>query len=288
MTTHAHRLLFVTALSLVFLSGNLAVGQTRWNSGQNVQPIFEGWERNPDGTFSMVYGYLNRNYQEEPYVPIGSSNFFEPGSTDRGQPTHFYARRQSFVFKVQVPADWGDKDLIWIVTHQGRTDKAYGSLWPVWEIDESVIKANRGMGISGAYVDNGPPIIQIVSGETERTVTLPDTVTLTVLTSDDGIPGPDPEAATRRGGRRGRPGPNRQNIVNPRDAVAKGLAVTWLHHRGPGTVKFDPTVPPITNGTALTTVRFSEPGIYVLRAVADDTVLTTTTDVTVTVNAESP
>jgi len=76
--------------------------------------------------------------------------------------------------------------------------------------------------------------------------------------------------------------------VNPRDAVAKGLAVTWLHHRGPGTVKFDPTVPPITNGTALTTARFSEPGIYVLRAVADDTVLTTTTDVTVTVNAGSP
>jgi hypothetical protein len=288
MTIHAYRLLSVTALSLVFLSGNLAVGQTRWNSGQNVQPVFEGWERNPDGTFNMVYGYLNRNYQEEPHVPIGSSNFFEPGSTDRGQPTHFYARRQSFVFKVQVPADWGDKDLVWIVTHQGRTDKAYGSLWPVWEIDESVIKANRGMGISGAYVDNGPPIIQIASGETERTVTLPDTVTLTVLTSDDGIPGPDPEAAKRRGGRRGRPGPNRQNVVNPRDAVAKGLAVTWLHHRGPGTVKFDPAVPPITNGTAVTTARFSEPGIYVLRAVADDTVLTTTADVTVTVNAESP
>lgn len=287
MTIHAHRLLSVTALLLVFLCGNLASGQTRWNSGQNVQPVFEGWERNPDGTFNMVYGYLNRNYQEEPYVPIGSSNFFEPGGSDRGQPTHFYPRRQSFVFKVQVPADWGDKDLVWTVLHHGRTDKAYGSLWPVWEIDESVVKANRGMGISGAYVDNGPPIIQIASGETERTVTLPDAVTLTVLTNDDGIPGPDPEAAKRRGGRRGRPGPNRQNMVNPRDAVAEGLAVTWLHHRGPGSVKFDPTVPHITNGTAVTTARFSEPGIYVLRAVADDTVLTTTADVTVRVTAAS-
>ena len=235
----------------------------------------------------MVYGYLNRNYQEEPHVPAGSSNFLEPGAADRGQPTHFYPRRQSFVFKVQVPADWGDKDLVWTVTHNGRTDKAYGSLWPVWEIDDSVIKANRGMGLSGTYVDNGPPTIQILSGETERMVTLPDTVTLTVLASDDGIPGPDPEAAERRGGRRGRPGPNRQNIVNPRAAVADGIAVTWLHHRGPGVVEFQPIVPPIINGKAVTTARFSEPGFYVLRAVADDTVLTTTADVTVTVNAAS-
>ena len=288
MTIRAHVAVSVTALSLVFLSGDLAAGQTRWNSGQNIQPVFEGWERNPDGTFNMVYGYLNRNYQERPHVPAGSSNFLEPGPADRGQPTHFYPRRQSFVFKVQVPADWGDKDLVWTVTHNGHTDKAYGSLWPVWEIDESVIKANRGMGLSGAYVDNGPPTIQIPNGETERAVTLPDTVTLTVLARDDGIPGPDPEAAKRRDGRRGRPGPNRQNMVNPRAAVAEGLAVTWLHHRGPGAVEFEPTVPPLTNGKAVTTARFSEPGVYVLRAVADDTVLTATADVTVTVNAASP
>ena len=66
----------------------------------------------------MVFGYLNRNYQEQPHVPVGSHNFFEPGDTDRRQPTHFYNRRQSFVFEVQVPADWGDKDLIWTVTTQ--------------------------------------------------------------------------------------------------------------------------------------------------------------------------
>ena len=272
------------ALLLVVLPTSVSGGQTRWNSGQNVQPVFEGWERNPDGTFTMVFGYLNRNYEEEPHVPVGPTNFFTPGDADRGQPTHFYPRRQSFVFKVQVPADWGDKDLVWTVTHNGRTDEAYGSLWPVWEIDESVLRANRGMGISGAYVDNDSPTIRIVGGETDTRVTLPHTATLTVLASDDGIPGPDPEAAQRRGDNRGRPGPNTQNMVNPRAAVAEGIAVTWLHHRGPGSVVFEPMMPPITNGKAVTRARFTEPGTYVLRAVADDTVLTTTADVIVIVS----
>ena len=261
--------------------------QTRYNTGQNVQPVFEGWERNSDGTFSLVFGYLNRNYRETPHVPAGQYNYFEPGEVDRGQPTHFYTRRQSFVFKVQVPPDWGDKDLVWTVTHHGRTDKAYGSLWPVWEIDEAVFRANRGMGISGAYVDNHGPTIQ-VSSESDTAVTLPNAATLAVFVGDDGVPGPNPEAAKRRGARRGRPGPDTQNAVNPRAAVAPGVAVTWLHYRGPGTVTFDPVVPSIINGRTVTTACFSEPGSYVLRAVADDTVLTATTDVTVAVTPPTP
>ena len=288
MTSHVQAVACVFALTSALAVGDVVSGQTRWNSGQNVQPVFEGWKRNADGTFSMVFGYMNRNYQEQPHVPVGPNNYFEPGDDDRGQLTHFYNRRQSFVFEVQVPADWGDRDLVWTVTHNGRTDKAYGSLWPVWEIDEAVIRANRGMGIGGAYVDNNPPMIQIASGETDTIVTLQEAATLTALASDDGIPGPDPEAAERRRGRRGRLGPNTQNMVNPRAAVAEGIAVTWLHYRGPGTVTFEPMLPPIINGKATTMARFSEPGTYVLRVVADDTVLTTVADVTVTVNPASP
>ena len=39
----------------------------------------------------------------------------------------------------------------------------------------------------------------------------------------------------------------------------------------------------VSDGQATTTARFREPGTYILRAVADDTVLTATADVTVTV-----
>ena len=118
-------------LAVAFLTTAKVDAQIRYHSGQNVHPVFEGWEQNPDGTFNLVFGYLNRNYEEEPYVPVGASNSFSPGGADRGQPTHFFPRRQNLVFTVQVPADFGDGDLVWTVTHNGRTDAAYGSLWPV-------------------------------------------------------------------------------------------------------------------------------------------------------------
>ncbi len=273
---------WVLSLLVVGMSAPSGEAQTKFNSGQNVQPVFEGWEKNPDGSFNLMFGYLNRNYQERPHVPVGPNNRFSPGAADRGQPSHFYTRRQNYVFKVRVPADFGDADLVWTVTHAGRADTATGSLWPVWEVDEAVIKANRGMGISGSYVDNHGPNIGI-DGPDTHTVAAGESVTLVVVAGDDGIPGPNPESAARRGNRRGRPGPDQQNVLNPRAAVATGLAVTWLQHRGPGAVSFAPMMPPLENGRATTTASFNVPGTYILRAVADDTVLTATVDITVVV-----
>ena len=118
------------ALGFALVLADPAAAQIRYDRGQNVQPVFEGWERNSDGSFNLLFGYLNRNYEERPSIPVGAQNLFEPGEPDRGQPTHFYPRRQSFVFVVRVPADFGDRDLVWTVTHNGRTDKAYGRCGP--------------------------------------------------------------------------------------------------------------------------------------------------------------
>jgi len=139
-----------------------------------------------------------------------------------------------------VPADWGDKDLVWTLTSNGRTDQAFGSLWPNWEIDDGVIRNNRGMGGRGAPADNQHPRITLPGG-TDLTLTLPDTLTLTAVISDDGIPGPrprrdaaaddddddDPQAAARR------PHPTNQAVVSARVAGETGLALTWVHYRGP-------------------------------------------------------
>ena len=268
------------AAAVAFAAGGGVHGQTPWLRTQNVQPVFEGWERNPDGSFNMVFGYLNRNYEEQPVIPVGANNFLEPGERDRGQPTHFYPRRQQFVFKVRVPPDWGDKDLVWTVTHNGRTDKAIASLWPVWEINRDVMRLNRGAGAGQGYVDNQPPTARLEGAES-RTVTLPDALGLAVLAGDDGIPPPNPTLAKRTL----RPGPKTQAIVDARRAAVTGLAVTWLHYRGPGAVKFEPRVQEVgEDGRAVTTARFSEPGTYVLQAIADDTVFMTPASVTVTVN----
>ena len=266
--------------AVVFSFSGPAFAQERWSRGQNIQPVFEGWERNADGSFTMVFGYLNRNYEEQPVISIGENNSFEPGPADRGQPSHFYTRRQQFVFKVRVPADWGEKDLVWSVTHNGRTDHAYGHLWPVWEIDDGVMQLNRGSGSADKYADNQHPFVSIDGSDTLE-VTLPNSLEIAVIAGDDGIPPPNPRLAERTPRR----GPKSQAVVDPRNAAETGLAVTWLHWRGPGAVTFDPQVPEIGDGgRAVTNVSFTAPGTYVLQAVVDDTVLVTPIDVTVTVH----
>src|SRR5713101_5883754 len=68
--------------------------QVRFNSGQDIVPYFEGWIRNPDGTFDLVFGYFNRNWKEELTIPPGPDNSVEPGGPEKGQPTYFLPRRQ--------------------------------------------------------------------------------------------------------------------------------------------------------------------------------------------------
>ncbi len=283
-----------STLAVALLVASDTRGQLRFERGQSVQPVFEGWERNSDGTFTMVFGYLNRNYEERAEVPIGPANSFEPGPADRGQPTRFYPRRQQFVFRVQVPADWGEKDLVWTVTAHGGTSQATASLLPSWEIDDGVIKANRGTGADGYPADNQHPSISIQEG-TELTLTLPDELTLTAVVRDDGVPGPrpkrpeptDPAQRAAREKRRQQASPINQAVVSARTAHETGLGVTWTHYRGPGLVTFDPMAVSIEGGhggEVTTTVSFTERGTYVLRGYADDSIKTTPIDVTVTVD----
>src|SRR6201993_4682439 len=92
--------LILVCAALLLLSA--ASAQVQYARGQNVAPVFEGWERNADGSYNLVFGYLNRNYDEQVDIPIGPENHVDLGD-DQGQPTHFYPRRQRFVFRVTVP-----------------------------------------------------------------------------------------------------------------------------------------------------------------------------------------
>src|SRR6478736_4433466 len=160
-------------------------------SGQNVVPVFEGWERNADGSFTMVFGYMNRNYEQELDLPVGPENTVEPGAPDQGQPTHFYPRRQQFVFKVRVPKDFGKKDVIWSLKVGDKVEKAYGSLLPFWELGDFVYQENRGStaDISDTPEPNAPPTITVPGGASlEARAGQP--ITLTALVTDDGHPAP--------------------------------------------------------------------------------------------------
>src|SRR5580704_11786531 len=137
-----------TALLLIGATGTYVSAQVQYARGQNVAPVFEGWEHNSDGTYSMVFGYHNRNYEEEVDIPIGPDNSIALGGEvygDRGQPTHFYPRRQRFLFRVVVPKDWDKQQKVtWTLISRGRTEQAKGWLQPEWELNESIIIENMG------------------------------------------------------------------------------------------------------------------------------------------------
>ena len=218
--------------------------QIQYNRGLNVAPVYEGWIRNSDGTLDMWFGYLNRNWEEVLKIPVGPDNNIQPGGPDQGQPSVFVprrriggavARRENFVFRVRLPNGFDPEgELIWTVAAHGKTDRAVGLLLPVYEIGPP------GEG-------NMPPTVQV--GAEPQDVAVTDSVTLTASVSDDGLP------------------ENRRSRAN----------VTWVHYRGLGTVSFEPDRSPIpaesetvANVQVTTTATFSEPGTYMLRAVATD------------------
>ena len=249
------------------------IGQTKFNNGQDVVPVYEGWLRNSDGSFTFVFGYFNRNWKEEPVIPAGPENRLEPGDVDRGQPTYFLPRRQSFVFRVRVPADWGQKELVWSLTAHGRTEKAFASLLPVEEITERMIMTRGGL-FPGEDDPNQPPQITI---SPVASASVGQAVTLTALVTDDGLPKPRAPRAPKPGA-----APAQSNGAGARPRG--GLSVTWMEYRGPAKVTFDSGGPiGVTGGQAVASAQFSEPGTYVLRATASDGALSTKAEITVSV-----
>jgi hypothetical protein len=326
------RLLLGAVALLVACSGASAQSLT-YSSGQTVAPAYEGWEQASDGTKYFLFGYMNRNWEEEIDIPAGPDNGFNIGGADQGQPTHFLPRRNRFVFKVKVPANFSDKDeLIWTLTSHGTTLKAYASLRTDYAVDD-VVKASEtgalGAGTSSPEVRaNQPPTVK-VDGPRTRTLKVGDKLTLVAYVLDDGIPkrrasGLAGAAVANEGSRRdtavsaaapGAENPVRANrAMQPpaRATVGKnvGLHLSWFVYRGAGTVTFNPTqvkvwedtraganspwapvwaapdMPP--DGRVVVEATFSEPGTYVLRALADDGALLGGDEVTVTVTGAPP
>jgi len=269
-------------------------------TGQNIAPAYEGWEQNSDGSFNLVFGYFNRNWEEEIDLPVGPDNMLETGGADQGQPTHFFPRRNRFVFRIRVPKDFGKQEIVWTLTSHGKTEKAFGTLKPDYFIDDIVVMNNNGAGGAGGgspdTIGNKAPSLQI-EGDKSRRVGVGQPLTLIAIAEDDGKPKtrpmPSPFSVAAQSAR-GTPN------------AATGLRVSWFLYRGPGNVTFDPAqikvwedyrdganspwsagwatpaIPP--GGKWVTRASFSVPGTYVLRCLAHDGGLQTTDDVTVVVN----
>lgn len=263
-----------------------SLGQIFHARGQNVVPVFEGWETNRDGSFNLLFGYMNRNYEEILDVAIGPNNSFDAGVPDQGQPTHFFPRRQMFVFRVKVPKDFGKKELVWTLTANGKTEKTYASLRPEYALDDRIIMMNAGgFGLKDEEARNKAPIVG-VEGPLERTISVGEPLALAASASDDGIPAPKTGV--------------RESADGGTVLAVGGFRVGWFVYRGAGRVVFTPeqfhpgirrkgstpiAVPasPLRNGRLEVTATFHDPGTYVLQLMGHDGGLASTQNVTVTV-----
>ncbi|MEO7998509.1 MAG: hypothetical protein ABI852_13750 [Gemmatimonadaceae bacterium] len=218
-------------------------------TGQTVTPAFEGWYKNADGTFSISFGYMNRNSAEQVDLPAGENNFISPGAQNQGQPTHFDPRRHYGVFAVVVPADFGEKKVTWTINFRGKTYAIPGSLKPDWEIDAI-------QGEAGA--DDTPPKLRFAAtgpfgvgplGITSSmmTIAVGKPLDLTLFVEDDAKAEPAARA----------PSP---------------VDITFFKHQGAGMVKFAPPTVRLTatGGIAKTSATFSQAGEYLLRVRAND------------------
>lgn len=249
-----------------------------YTKGQPISAGYEGWEEDADGSKYFVFGYMNKNWEEEIDVPVGTDNGFQPGPADQGQPTHFFPRRNRYVFRVPVPRGFREQDeLVWTLTTHGRTSKAFASLRVDLKMD-ALAKASDtgalpGMASSPELRSNMPPVI-VIEGSKSRTVKLHEPLTLVAKVTDDGIPKATTEEETRVRARRvtaraaegqevvgGTVAPAAQgsgpDSASPSGAATEldiwrvppnqgsvnknnGLHLSWFHFRGPGPVHFEP------------------------------------------------
>lgn len=303
-------------VGLVLLVASTLIDAQSYSRGQNVSPGFEGWEQNPDGSFNFLFGYMNRNWEEEIDVPIGPENAIEPGGPDQGQPTHFLPRRNRFVFRVRVPREWGTKEMVWTLTTKGKTEKAYASLKADYFVDDVVVASETGAlgaGTSSPEVRaNKRPQVKLES--TTATAKTGERLELVAWVTDDGIPKPRTAASAAQIAAAARalnasPTTPTNPVLRPpsRLTVGKrtGLHLSWFVYRGDGAVRFDPMQikawedtrtganspwAPLWNppqmpadSKIVTHVTFDKPGTYVLRARADDGALYDDQDITITV-----
>jgi hypothetical protein len=231
--------------------------------GASVTGAFEGWFDSPDGGRGFLVGYFNRNTGQPLDIPIGPDNRIEPGGPDLGQPTHFLPGRQHGMFVVTVPRNFGpEQRLTWTLAANGQTTSIPLRLHPDYLVSP----------FADSSVKNTPPVLRfaqngaaiqgpkgVLEKALARSTTSSASMPLTVWASDDAKYTSGTSAPLR----------------NPPPAVV----LTWSKYRGPGLVTFDKARPDMEklqsgdaafNGTATTSVRFSQPGDYVLHVTAND------------------
>jgi hypothetical protein len=212
-------------------------------AGGPVVPIYDGWYQNPDGTYTLCFGYYSVNSEEDLTIPLGPDNFIEPREYDGLQPDYFERiperpfayRRRYCAFSVRVPETFTENDeVVWTLRRgRGEVLTVPGRLTSWYVLDEP-----RSPGMQ-----NTAPVLRIE---------------------------PDGPAGQGRNGVfagpvRARVGVSLELSVSI-DHEADELWVGWAKHQGPADVAFsEQNTMTDSEKRASTRATFAEPGEYLIR-----------------------
>ena len=208
---------------------------------QPIYPVYDGFYKNPDGSYTLSFAYFSHNADTVTIAP-GPANQFAQAPADRMQPTVFLPGHWRFQCVMVVGPEFDGK-LTWTLSYAGTTtgssEKMLQSNWNLLEGAEEMKKIDYAKVPRGVCL-NRPPTVRVL-GVTARRGVVPslsvgvnEELNLFGSAHDEGLP---------RG---------------------KALVAGWKVLNGPGTATFsNPT-------SARTKATFSAAGTYELELSASD------------------
>ena len=226
--------------------------------GQPIYPAYDGFLKNPDGSYTLSFAYFSHNAAPVTIAP-GPDNSFAPNPADRQQPTTFRPGHWRFQCIIVVGPEFDGK-LRWTLnyagTSTGTSQNMLHSNYNLVEGAQDLRAIDHANAPRGVCLNRAPSVR--VLGLTGRGRGTPPTTSVAVnqelnlfgSVADEGLP---------RGGT---------------------LSAAWQKLSGPGNVTFTPPE------TARTHATFSAPGTYELELAANDGALTGRARINVTVLAK--
>jgi hypothetical protein len=240
--------------AVVFVLFGPVVAAIRAQQNQPIYPVYDGFLKNADGSYTLSFAYFSHN-ADVVTIPPGATNGFAPAPGDRMQPTTFKPGHWRFQCVMVVGPEFDGK-MKWTLTYAGTTtgtsERMLQSNWNLVEGAAELGKIDYSKAPRGVCLNRAPQVrilgITPRRGQTPAlTATVGEELNIFGSAHDEGLP---------RG---------------------KTFVAGWKMLAGPGQVTFAPPA------SARTKATFSAPGTYELELTATDSELTSRTRLNVNV-----
>jgi hypothetical protein len=248
---------WVCASALLLVALAEPFGSARGQQNQPIYPVYDGFLKNPDGSYTLSFAYFSHN-ADVVTIPVGTANSFAPEPADRMQPVTFKPGHWRFQCVMVVGPEFDGK-LRWTLNYAGTTtgtsERMLQSNWNLVEGAAELGKIDFAKAPRGVCLNRAPQLRVLGAIGAGRgqpptlKATLGEEFNLFGSAHDEGLP---------RG---------------------KGLTVGWKTLSAPGTATFS------NAAAARTKVTFSAPGTYELELTATDSELSARTRVNIIVSA---